>query len=128
MSEGTAGAEGQPHFVHGQLTYLQLPATDPMRSAAFYEGVLGWEIERRYASFVAPGLFGQWVDDRPSAPDAGPMLWIHVDDIARVLEAVGAHGGEPLTAPEADGPMRILATIRDPGGNTVGLVQLTPEP
>ncbi len=120
------GSESPPHFVHGQLTYLQIPAADPMRSAAFYEAVFGWRIERPYASFEAPGLIGQWVDDRPPAPDAGPMLWLNVDDIKEVLRSVGSHDGEASSEPAPDGPTRLIATIRDPGGNAIGLVQLLP--
>jgi predicted enzyme related to lactoylglutathione lyase len=127
MADGEPGAQDVPHFAHGQLTYLQIPAADPMRSAAFYEAVFGWRIERPYASFEAPGILGQWVDDREPAPDAGPMLWITVDDVERALAAVGARGGETLAPPAPDGPSRILATIRDPGGNAIGLVQLVGE-
>jgi predicted enzyme related to lactoylglutathione lyase len=115
--------DGRYDFAHGQLTYLQIPAVELMRSAAFYEQVFGWHIERPTSSFEAPGLIGQWVDDRPSAPDAGPVLWLHVDDIGAALQTVHAHGGEVLEAPAPDGPTRILATIRDPGGNAIGLVQ-----
>jgi predicted enzyme related to lactoylglutathione lyase len=120
----TPEAEGPHGLVHGQLSYLQIPAVDPMQSAAFYEKVFGWQIERPYASFVAPGLIGQWVDDRRPAPGAGLMGWWHVDDIESTLQLARANGGEVLEPPSPDGPTRTLATIRDPGGNPIGLVQL----
>jgi predicted enzyme related to lactoylglutathione lyase len=50
-------------------------------------------------------------------------LWIHVDDVEEALERTRGAGGEVVEPPSADGPMRILATIRDPAGNAVGLVQ-----
>ncbi|MGH2539266.1 MAG: VOC family protein [Actinomycetota bacterium] len=116
--------DGAHGLEHGQPTYLQIPAIDLMRSAAFYEAVFGWIIERPRPSFMAPGMFGQWIDDRrPSSPDAGMMLWIHVDDIEEALERVRSHDGEVLETPSPDGPTRMLATIRDPGGNPIGLVQ-----
>lgn len=31
----------------GQISYLQIPATDVDRSAAFYEAVFGWHIRRK---------------------------------------------------------------------------------
>ena len=123
-SEPPAG-QSPPHFRHGQPTYLQIPSGDPMASAAFYEDVFGWQIERPYASFVAPGMLGQWVDDRSPAPDSGLMIWLHVADIEETLESVTAHGQEVLQAPFADGPDRTLATFLDPGGNAIGIVQLT---
>ena len=118
-------AEGLPDVQHGQLSYLQIPAADVWRSAEFYETVFGWRIERPHPSFEAPALIGQWVDDRPSAPDAGPVLWIQVDDMKQALEKTRGAGGEILEPPSADGPTRILATIRDPAGNAVGIVQHT---
>ena len=97
--------EGLPNLEHGQLSYLQIPALELGRSAEFYELVFGWR------------------NDRPPAPDAGPLLWIHVDDIERALRTTVDAGGEVLEQPTPDGPVRILATIRDPAGNAVGLVQ-----
>ncbi len=122
----TPEADGPQGLTHGQLSYLQIPAADTMQSAAFYEKVLGWRIERPYASFEAPGLIGQWVDDRAPAPDAGLVAWIHVDDIDEALQLARANGGEVLEPPSPDGPTRILASIRDPGGNRIGLVQHSP--
>lgn len=108
---------------HGQLTYLQIPAVDPWQSARFHARVFGWEIERDYPSFVAPGdLFGQWVTDRPVARDGGPLLWIAVQAIEDGLRNIGAAGGVVLEGPSPDGPRRI-ATFRDPAGNVVGIVQ-----
>jgi uncharacterized protein len=108
-------------LVHGQVCYLQLPATDTAQSAEFYEAVFGWQIERPYPSFEAPGLIGQWIDDRPPAPDAGPLIWLHVSDIDATLDSVTKHGGQILEPPSPDGPTRVLATIADPAGNPIGL-------
>jgi predicted enzyme related to lactoylglutathione lyase len=32
---------------HGHLSYLEIPALDIEQSAAFYEAVFGWKVERR---------------------------------------------------------------------------------
>jgi hypothetical protein len=110
---------------HGQVCYLQIPALDMMKSADFYEKIFGWRIERPYPSFEAPGLIGQWVSDRPPASDAGLLAWINVSGIDGVLESVRASGGDVLQTPSPDGP-RWLATIRDPAGNVLGIVQHGP--
>ncbi len=115
-------------LVHGQLCYLQLPAVSSQRAAAFYQAVFGWRIEAHYPDFEAPGLIGQWVEGRPPARDAGPMIWIHVADMAGTLERVTAHGGEILEPPAPDGPTRTLATIADSEGNPIGLAGHTPPP
>jgi predicted enzyme related to lactoylglutathione lyase len=110
-----------PGLVHGQLCYLQLPAISNTRAAAFYQAVFGWHIEEHHPDFEAPGLIGQWVQDRPPTRDAGPMIWIHVTDMTKTLNNVTEHGGEILEAPSPDGPTRTLATIIDPEGNPIGL-------
>jgi uncharacterized protein len=121
-AEERARASG---LVHGQVCYLQIPAQDLMKSAAFYETVFGWRIERPHPSFEAPGLIGQWVTERLSGGETGLLLWINVDRIDDVLESVRANGGEVLEPPSPDGP-RWLATIRDPAGNALGIVRHGP--
>jgi uncharacterized protein len=108
-------------LAHGQVCYLQLPATDGTRAAAFYRDVFGWDIEAHSPDFEAPGLIGQFVEGRPPARDAGPLLWLSVADMGHALEAVTAHGGQILEPPVPDGPVRTLATIVDPEGNPIGL-------
>jgi uncharacterized protein len=124
MTAQEASSLGQ--LAHGQLCYLQIPARDVSQSAAFYETIFAWRIERPYPSFEAPGLIGQWIDDRPPAPDAGPLVWINVEHIDDTLELVTANGGNVLEPPSLDDGVRWLATIADPAGNSVGVVQLGP--
>jgi uncharacterized protein len=112
-------------FEHGQVVYLQIPALDVAASAAFYSTVFGWRVNPPHSEFEAPGMIGQWVTDRPAATDAGTLLWINVDGIDATLDSVRSSGGEVLEPPSSDGP-RWLATIRDPGGNVVGLAQRGP--
>jgi PhnB protein len=107
-------------FAHGQLVYLQIPATDITTSARFYERVLGWEVDPPESGFEAPGLIGQWIIDRPPAPDAGPVMWIHVDDLAQTLSAAEQAGATLEQPPTPDGP-RELASFRDPAANLVGI-------
>jgi predicted enzyme related to lactoylglutathione lyase len=121
MTKDEADSTRERGLAHGQVCYLQIPALDTMKSAAFYEKVFGWKVERPYPSFEAPGLIGQWVNDRAPASDAGMLAWINVDRIDETLEAVRASGGEVVEPTTPDGP-RWLATIRDPAGNALGIV------
>ena len=123
--ESDSESDREASLKQGQLCYLQIPAADVMASAEFYERVFGWHIERPYPSFESPGLIGQWVNDRPSAPDAGLLAWINVAHIDETLELVRSSGGEVVDPPSADGP-RWLATIRDPAGNVIGIAQHGP--
>jgi 2,7-dihydroxy-5-methyl-1-naphthoate 7-O-methyltransferase len=126
MTEEDAETARARMLVHGQVCYLQIPAADSSRVAAFYEAVFGWQTERPYQDFESPGLIGQWAEDRPPARQAGPMIWIHVADMDQALGQVVAHGGEIIDPPSPDGPARTLATILDPEGNAVGLASHTP--
>jgi predicted enzyme related to lactoylglutathione lyase len=107
---------------HGQLVYLQIPALDASASARFYEQIFGWKVDPPGTEFEAPGLIGQWVTDRPPTRDAGPLAWIAVTDIEHALESATSGGGEVVDRPSPDGPVRVLASIRDPAGNLVGVV------
>ena len=113
-------------LAHGQLCYLQIPALDIARSAAFYGAVFHWQVSPPDAGFEAPGLIGQWVTDRPPATSGGPLGWIFVPDIDQALHSADDHGGRVLTQPEPDGPIRWLATVADPAGNVVGVVAHCP--
>lgn len=104
---------------HGQLCYLQIPAADAAASARFYERVFGWHIDGT-SEFEAPALIGQWVADRPPAPDAGALGWIHVADLEATLVEARSAGATVREGPMSDGP-RTLATLVDPAGNLVGL-------
>jgi len=62
MSQSANRRPGQ-HPPTGQIGYLQLPAVDVARSAAFYESVFGWSTDLASASFEAPGMIGQWITE-----------------------------------------------------------------
>lgn len=110
------------HPPHGQIGYLQLPATDIARSAAFYEAVFGWTVELGYGSFEAPGMIGQWTTERSPATGAGPVLWITADHLFPTLERVVDNGGLVAAKPQLDNGERWLAEIDDPAGNRIGVV------
>jgi predicted enzyme related to lactoylglutathione lyase len=120
MSRNDQRRPGQP-TQHGQIGYLQLPALDVARSAAFYEAVFGWSIERGYGSFEAPGMIGQWTTDRQPVGAGGPVVWICADHLAATLERVVANGGTVLGPPRLDNDERWLAEIDDPAGNRIGV-------
>lgn len=116
-----AEAERARALTHGQVCYLQLPAADRNRAAAFYQAVFGWQTGTHYPDFEAPGLIGEWVEGRPPATGKGPMIWIHVADMEETLGRVTRNGGEIREPPAPDGPSRTLATIADTEGNPIGL-------
>jgi predicted enzyme related to lactoylglutathione lyase len=110
------------HPPHGQIGYLQLPALDIAKSAAFYEAVFGWSVEPGSESFEAPGMIGQWTLANRPAPSGGPVLWICADNLGPTIERVVSNGGIVHGRPQLDNGERWLIEIDDPAGTRIGVV------
>lgn len=116
-----------PTNVNGKLCYVEIPALDVERSAAFYEAVFGWRLRRRGDGATAfddttGEVSGAWVTNRPPSAEPGLLLYVMVDDAAATIEALGAHGAEIVQPLGMDAP-EITARFRDPGGNVIGVYQ-----
>jgi predicted enzyme related to lactoylglutathione lyase len=115
---------------HGKICYLEIPAVDVARSAAFYTAVFGWRTRRRGDGALAfddatggAGASGAWVTGRePWAGRPGLLVYVMVDDAAATVEAIKANGGEIVQPIGMDAP-EITARFRDPAGNVVGIYQ-----
>ena len=112
---------------HGGLSYLEIPAADPRKSARFYQLVLDWnvsggETDRPKFSDSTGHLIGRWVTDRRASDEAGLLPYIYVDDIRDAVARVEQHGGRILKHPYREGNLWV-ATFRDPAGNPIGLWQ-----
>jgi predicted enzyme related to lactoylglutathione lyase len=106
----------------GQIEYLQLPAVDLKRSAAFYRNAFGWSVDPNNGSFETSGLIGQLTTEVSPAAAGGPVLWISAASLYRALREVEANGGRVCGRPQLDGGERWLAEIEDPAGNRIGIV------
>src|SRR5262249_15209276 len=115
---------------HGHVSYLEIPAADAENSAAFYEAVFGWAVERReigQRSFDdgSGDLIGRWVTSRIVARDPGWLPFIYVDLIDEVVERIVRRGGEFAKPRYPEGVLG-GAPFRDPAGNLVGIGQAGP--
>lgn len=127
----------EPHLAHhGRVSYITIPARDPITSAVFYEAVFGWTLSpmqgERVAYTLGPrddarvpfsdtpsGLIGAFVAARGSSSD-GPVLHIYVEDIESVLREIEARGCEILEPVHTEGGIKV-ARFQDPGRNAVGI-------
>jgi predicted enzyme related to lactoylglutathione lyase/uncharacterized glyoxalase superfamily protein PhnB len=116
-----------------RLCYLQIPAMDVAKSAAFYESVFGWNIRNKgtsHPSFddATGNISGSWVTDREISRDAGLLPSIWVDNMDATLAQVTAHSGSIVDSPHHDSPGSTawIANFLDPAGNLIGLYQEAP--
>jgi predicted enzyme related to lactoylglutathione lyase len=109
----------------GGLSYLEIPALDPRKSAAFYAKVLGWKLEEADTDQPkfedATGhLIGRWVTGRAIAPESGLLPYFYVNRIDDAVERARVHDGVVVEEPYPEGNLWV-ATVRDPAGNLIGL-------
>jgi predicted enzyme related to lactoylglutathione lyase len=116
-----------PTLANGKICYIEMPAVDVQRSAAFYEAVFGWRSRRRGDGALAfddttGQVSGAWVVGRPPAASPGLMVYIMVADINVTINAIIANGGEIMQPAGADAP-EVTARFKDPAGNVLGLYE-----
>jgi uncharacterized protein len=116
-------------FRIGGVSYLRIPAPEPVRSAEFYSTVFGWTVNRDRAepSFEdgTGHVIGHFIADLPVAREGGVLPYVFVERVDDTLEMVLAEGGEVVTAPYPEGTLWV-ATFRDPAGNEIGIWQRGP--
>ena len=116
--------------MHGKICYLEIPAVDIARSAAFYSTVFGWKMRQRgdgATAFddVTGYVSGAFVTGRPSVSEVGLLVYVMVDDCAAACGAVERAGGTIVQHIGGD-PGELTARFRDPAGNVLGLYQEPP--
>jgi predicted enzyme related to lactoylglutathione lyase len=126
---GAADGEEPRVFRRGGISYLRVPASEPPRSAAFYEAVFGWTVdaERDDPSFEdgTGHVIGRFMADLPVAGEAGVLPYVFVERVDETLEKVVAQGGEVVAQPYPEGDLWV-STFRDPAGNVIGVWQRGP--
>ncbi len=116
-----------PTIGNGKVCYLEIPASDMAKSAAFYEKAFGWKTRKRSDGHLAfddgvGEVSGSWVLGRKPMTEAGLLIYIMVDSVERSIEKVKANGGKIVQPIGADAP-EITARFADPFGNILGLYQ-----
>ncbi|HEY8173797.1 MAG TPA: VOC family protein [Dehalococcoidia bacterium] len=115
--------------VHGKVSYMQIPAVDVEKSAAFYAAVFGWTLrgDSNHRSFddASGELIGAFMPGRAVSREPGILPYVYVTGIDRTIAQIEAHGGEVVRAPYAEGDLWV-ATFRDPAGNVIGVWQMGP--
>ena len=116
-----------PTSKHGKICYIELPASDPARSAQFYHEIFGWNIRTRgdgTASFddAIGEVSGSFDPGKTPAAHPGFIVSIMVGDIRKTIAQIEAFGCK-IVEPLGFYPSELIAHFRDPGGNLLGLYQ-----
>jgi predicted enzyme related to lactoylglutathione lyase len=102
------------------------PVSDLAASKAVYEALLGVPPTDDSPYYVGFEAGGQHIGLVPGGGPQGmtsPVAYWHVPDIEARLAALGA-AGATVTEPAHDvGGGRLVATVSDPDGNVLGLIQ-----
>jgi uncharacterized protein len=117
-----------PTLKNGKICYVEIPATDIVRSADFYRQVFGGNVRQRGDGSTAfddsvGEVSGSWRLGGPPASQPGLLIYIMVDSVAATLDTIVANGGDIVQPIGADAP-EITARFRDPAGHVIGLYQL----
>ena len=104
MSAQENNPPGNPLARHGHISYIEIPATDPEKSAAFYQAVFNWQIrgiESGRPSFDdgTGQLIGRFVTSHAIATTPGIMLYLYVQGIDAAITKITAHGGTIVKPP-----------------------------
>jgi predicted enzyme related to lactoylglutathione lyase len=102
------------------------PVSDLERAKAVYTALLGAPPQHDAAYYVGYDVAGQHIGLVPGAGPqgmTGPVAYWHVTDIEAKLAEVTAAGATVKEPAHDVGGGRLVATVTDPDGNVLGLLQ-----
>ncbi len=102
------------------------PVSDLARAKAVYTALLGLPPQNDDTYYVGYEAGGQHVGLVPGGATqgmTGPVAYWQVSDIEAKLAEVTAAGATVKDAPRNVGGGRLVATVTDPDGNVLGLLQ-----
>lgn len=102
------------------------PVSDVARAKAVYSALLGVPPQVDSSAYVGFEAEGQHIGLVPQGGPQGmssPVAYWHVPDIEAKLAEVTAAGATVKEHPRDVGGGRLVATVADPDGNVLGLLQ-----
>ena len=117
MSDSTS-TEGIKTVLH--------PVSDLTKAKAVYTALLGTEPQHDAPYYVGYDVAGQHIGLVPGGAQqgmTGPVAYWHVSDIEAKLAELTAAGATVKEAAHNVGGTRLVATVTDPDGNVLGVLQ-----
>jgi predicted enzyme related to lactoylglutathione lyase len=99
------------------------PVSDIAKAKTVYSALLGVAPTADASYYVGYDVAGQHIGLVPGGGMTSPVAYWHVDDIEAKLAEVTAAGAIVQEAAHDVGGGRLVATVTDPDGNVLGLLQ-----
>ncbi|MGY0236780.1 VOC family protein [Longispora urticae] len=111
-------------YPQGTPNWAELRTTEPETARSFYGRLFGWDFtDTPQDGYTLAVLDGEVVAALTAGTGPAWHVYLAVDDVDTVAEAVPGAGGTVLEAPADAGPAGRAAVVRDPTGAAVGLWQ-----
>src|SRR5258708_28043474 len=99
----------RPTLGNGKICYIEIPAIEIEKSAAFYQAVFGWQVRQRGDGHLAfddavGQVSGTWALGRKPSTDPGLLIYIMVDSVAAAVDAAISNGGKIAQPTGTDSP------------------------
>src|SRR5512138_1684146 len=93
------------------------------KAKALFRDLLGIEPYADAPYYVGFKVGNQDIGLDPHGHKEGMTAYYHVDDIQESLQSLLNAGAQPVQAVKDVGGGRLIASVKDPDGNIIGLVQ-----
>jgi predicted enzyme related to lactoylglutathione lyase len=113
-------------FVTSGIKTVIYPVKDLAQAKALYGTILGVEPDLDEAYYVGFSVGGQHIGLDPNGHKngmTGPVGYWHVDSIHQSIKGLLAAGAVEHQAIQDVGGGRLVASVKDPDGNVIGLIQ-----
>jgi predicted enzyme related to lactoylglutathione lyase len=107
------------------ITTVIYPVSDLARAKAAFSAVLGAAPDMDEPYYVQFNVGGQQIGLDPHGHKSGAVAYYHVSDIKGRLQALLETGAEVDQDVKDVGGGRLIAAVKDPDGNLIGLIQDT---
>jgi predicted enzyme related to lactoylglutathione lyase len=101
------------------------PVSDLARAKAAFSAVLGTAPDMDEPYYVQFNVNGQAIGLDPNGHKSGARAYYHVSDIRGTLQTLLGTGAEVDEEVKDVGGGRLIAAVKDPDGNLIGILQDT---
>ena len=109
-------------MIQGMQTIIY-PVKDIAQARALFRALLGTDPYTDGPYYVGFRLGGQEIGLDPHGHRQGMTGYWHIADIRATLQSLLDAGAQVIEDVKAVGPGRLTASVRDPNGNIIGLLQ-----